>query len=161
MNVITATKSVLKNYAKFSGRASRSEFWYWALAQFLFLVVIAVLIQFIAPELQVWVNMLFALLFFVPNLSLQYRRLQDCNIHGAWCLIGYILIICFSLLRVVMLVQMQQGDFSLMLAYYEYLHSTPVVILQSVSVAYGIFLFVKSCTHGTDGDNKFGPEPED
>lgn len=161
MNILTATKSVLKNYAKFSGRASRSEFWYWALAQFLFLCILDIVILYIAPGLLLWVNLVFSLLLIVPNLAVQYRRLQDCNMHGAWCLIAYILSMYFLISRIVWQVLMSQGDFSSIAAYYEYVHSTPIVILSSVLGAYGIFLFVKNCTRGTDGDNKYGPEPED
>lgn len=159
MNMFTAIKSVLKNHAKFSGRASRSEYWWWILAQLLFFFILAILIQSIAPELLLWVSTVFMLLLFVPNLAVQYRRLQDCNIHGAWCLICYIPYLYFSISRIVWQVLMSQGDFSLIAAYYEYAVSASIVILQSVSGACGIFLLVKSCTRGTDGDNKYGPDP--
>lgn len=161
MNILTATKSVLKNYAKFSGRASRSEFWYWALAQLLFLLILYIVILCIAPGLFPWVNLVFSLLLIVPNLAVQYRRLQDCNMHGAWSLIAYVGNLYISILNIVGLRLNLQGDVSLIVVYYEYLHSTPIVILHSVLAAYLIFIFVKNCTRGTDGDNKYGPEPED
>lgn len=32
-NLLTAAKSVISKYAVFSGRATRSEYWYWVLGQ--------------------------------------------------------------------------------------------------------------------------------
>jgi|GEM_PF-1201937 len=81
-----------KNYSNFKGRSSRSEFWYFILANFiiylLFFVVIGVQDEsFGEDESNILLVGLFALLFpaivFIPFLSLCSRRLHD-NSTSFW-----------------------------------------------------------------------------
>ncbi|MEI9903428.1 MAG: DUF805 domain-containing protein [Asticcacaulis sp.] len=45
MNFVQAIQSAFKNYVKFDGRASRSEYWWFALFQILVLIIPDVLMQ--------------------------------------------------------------------------------------------------------------------
>jgi uncharacterized membrane protein YhaH (DUF805 family) len=85
MSFMQAVKSVLTNYVGFSGRARRSEFWWYVLFNVLVSIVAAIIggmIKF--PFLQTLVSL--ALL--LPSLAVGARRLHDTNRTGWWQLIG-------------------------------------------------------------------------
>ena len=107
MNIKEAVISVLKNWNNFTGRASRSEFWYFCLAYFL----IAILVSFIdvasgtadleSGQMEM-IDMTFGqmgiasvilnLFLLMPSLSVTSRRLQDRGYSGWWQL-SYITIL--------------------------------------------------------------------
>ncbi|MGO6681312.1 DUF805 domain-containing protein [Rhizobium leguminosarum] len=136
MGFTEAVRTVLKQkYATFSGRASRSEYWWFVL--FYVLALFALIIpSFIlafatsgggAPSpvhytVVIW--MLFTLAIFLPLTSLQVRRFHDRNISGWWYLALFIL----SFIP------------------YGILVTAPVTI-------------VVSMLPGTEGPNKFGVDP--
>ena len=87
MSFADAVRSALTRYAQFSGRARRSEYWYFGLAVFLASVVAAVLDQLIgAPVLA----LLVFLATLLPSLSVAVRRLHDTGRSGWWLLIGLV-----------------------------------------------------------------------
>jgi uncharacterized membrane protein YhaH (DUF805 family) len=74
-------------YAVFTGRASRSEYWWWTLAftiiYIAFLIVEAVLEKNSAAYLAVSIVFLvYALASIVPSYALLVRRLHDANLSG-------------------------------------------------------------------------------
>jgi uncharacterized membrane protein YhaH (DUF805 family) len=92
MTLQEAVKSVLANYANFSGRARRSEYWYWALA--VFIVEIIVLgVRAVSPTLGQLLYILVLLATLVPTLAVGVRRLHDTGRTGWWLLIALIPII--------------------------------------------------------------------
>lgn len=90
MGFFKAIGSGFGNYTNFSGRARRSEFWWWTLFAFLMgiLTVIPVL------------GWLIALAMLLPNLAMQVRRLHDTGHSGWWWFIGLIPIIGFIVLLI-------------------------------------------------------------
>ena len=79
MNFMEAISSFFQNYVNFSGRASRSEFWY----SYLFLIIVAV----IASVIDLVVNneiisSLWNLAVLLPTLAMTTRRLHDINRSG-------------------------------------------------------------------------------
>jgi len=79
---------VLERYAKFDGRAGRAEFWWFALANFLVIVALAILV---AVSNIFWVLYIgYALAVIVPSIAVAIRRLHDTNKSGWWLLIGII-----------------------------------------------------------------------
>lgn len=75
---------VLKKYAVFEGRASRSEYWFFALFNF----VISIAINVIEIPLQTAIlSWLYALAVLVPSLAVGARRLHDTGRSGWWLLI--------------------------------------------------------------------------
>lgn len=91
MNMLTATKSVLgKNYLKFSGRASRSEYWYYTLVRILLIILILLYHYFVFKSIGFLMLVLFQIFCFLPDLAVQFRRMQDCNINGLWFLLIYV-----------------------------------------------------------------------
>lgn len=85
MNFVDAVSSCLTNYATFNGRADRSEFWFFALFQFL----VSIVLNFLPY------GELGFLLLLLPSLAVGARRLHDIGMSGWWQLIvltgiGYI-----------------------------------------------------------------------
>lgn len=94
-----AVHSCFNQYATFSGRASRSEFWYWTL--FCFLVGLALgFMQGVVAGIQQGPGaqpsevpqMLVSLVTLLPGLAVTARRLHDTNRSGWWMLIGLTII---------------------------------------------------------------------
>ena len=75
------------NYADFSGRASRSEFW---LFQLLNIIALLFLCPFIligsggTRVVGIALLVFWLLIAFVPNLSVTVRRFHDHNVSGWW-----------------------------------------------------------------------------
>jgi uncharacterized membrane protein YhaH (DUF805 family) len=74
-------------YATFSGRSSRSAYWWWIL--FYVLVFIGASILDAAANTAAFAVLVW-LAFFLPNLAVLVRRLHDTDHSGWWVLIGLI-----------------------------------------------------------------------
>ncbi|PDV86829.1 DUF805 domain-containing protein [Rhizobium sp. H4] len=136
MGFTEAVRTVLKQkYATFSGRASRSEYWWFGLFYVLALfplAIVATVLAFLtsgggAPSpahytVVIW--MLFTLAMLLPLKSLQVRRFHDRSISGWW----YLALFALSFI--------------------------PYAIFLTVPVT-----IVISLLPGTEGPNKFGPDP--
>jgi uncharacterized membrane protein YhaH (DUF805 family) len=86
LNFVQAIQSGFSNYATFSGRAARSEFWYWTL--FSFVVQIAVLL--VDAELTEGIaGTLVSLALLLPTIAVGVRRLHDIDRTGWWWLISF------------------------------------------------------------------------
>jgi uncharacterized membrane protein YhaH (DUF805 family) len=79
-----------KNYINSAGRASRSEYWYWALFCFLGGVATQALDQVVVHK--PITNLIFVLATFVPSIAVAIRRLHDVNRKGTWLLISFTII---------------------------------------------------------------------
>ena len=92
MNMKEAVVSVLPNWNNFSGRACRSEFWYFILVVYLIQVIISIIeiatgmVDIESAEMGI-LSIIFTLLLFVPSLSVTARRLQDRGWSGWWQLL--------------------------------------------------------------------------
>ena len=76
-----AIVSCYSNYATFSGRASRSEYWFFTLYHFL---LVAICIALFSVGI---VRLLLAISFFaniLPSISVLVRRLHDTDRSGWW-----------------------------------------------------------------------------
>lgn len=120
MGPFGATKSVLSKYFTFSGRASRSEYWWWGLV---YLVILAALTfqdilsittrseAGLAPVTSFWdlSYVIFALLMAMPNLSVLVRRLHDTDRSGWWFFISFVPFIGGLWLLVLMILPSTSG----------------------------------------------------
>ena len=110
MNIKEAVVSVLKNWNNFSGRACRSEFWYFYLSYNLILILLGFVNLFFILNFTESAFFLFNIIYItfqfiiiIPYTSVASRRLQDRGISGWWQL-SYITIIgIFIILIIVML----------------------------------------------------------
>jgi len=81
---------VLKKYAVFSGRARRSEYWYFALFTVIASVVLAIVDSVLGTKTATGMGLLgglYSLGVLVPSLGVSVRRLHDTNRSGWWLLI--------------------------------------------------------------------------
>ena len=105
MGLVEAVKSVFGNYATFSGRARRSEYWFFYLfnliAVFVFMIVASIIGAIFgggkgaAGGLAVGyvLYILYGLAAFIPSLAVAVRRLHDTNRSGwnlLWCLLPFV-----------------------------------------------------------------------
>ncbi|MCI5112501.1 MAG: DUF805 domain-containing protein [Marivita sp.] len=100
-NIKTAVNTVLSKYATFTGRASRSEFWWWILAVFLTLIVVGIVDAILfgtGPEAGQPISALVSLGLLLPNIAVGARRMHDIGKSGWWLLIGLIPVIGFFVL---------------------------------------------------------------
>lgn len=114
-----AVKRFFKKYATFSGRASRSEYWRWMLANFVVISVLSTWTGIAAagsvdpqtgalasPGFMVpyALTMIWSLAILIPGIALLVRRLHDAGFSGWMALLGLIpivgglVILVFSLL---------------------------------------------------------------
>ena len=96
MNIKESFISVFVNWNNFSGRACRSEFWYFCLSVFLisFLLALVEVVSGIFNEEIGYglLSLLFQILVIIPSISVTSRRLQDRGISGWWQL-SYLIVI--------------------------------------------------------------------
>lgn len=91
MNLPNAVTSCLRNYANFSGRATRSEFWYWTLAYMMLMVPLSIVDEILNPGEQMgklsYVVAALTLALVIPNIAVSVRRLHDTDRSGWWIFI--------------------------------------------------------------------------
>lgn len=101
--------NVLKKYATFSGRATRSEYWYFVLIYsitYTILMGIDLAIGTFNQELMDkgsflgFLSTTYSLILFLPSLAVTVRRLHDINKSGWWVLFIFVPIIGFILLLI-------------------------------------------------------------
>jgi len=98
MNFAQAIGSVLRNYVGFSGRAPRSEYWYWALGMTIGGIVAAILDYAIFETQNGPINGVFSLAILLPSIAVGIRRLHDIDRTGWWTLIVFTVIGAFVLI---------------------------------------------------------------
>ncbi|WP_306628723.1 DUF805 domain-containing protein [Arthrobacter sp. B1I2] len=116
--IAAAVKRFFKKYATFSGRASRSEYWWWTLVSVSVSIVLSLIMSVMGmpdsdgqrPEFGAGAAVavsLFGLWFLaliVPSIALTVRRLHDSNKSGWWYfisavpIVGGIILLIFVLL---------------------------------------------------------------
>ena len=90
MNFQTSIKTCFSKFAVFSGRASRSEFWFFVLFGFLggiITVIIDVMILGYPYEENGPINLIFSVALIIPSIAVAARRLHDINKSGWWQLL--------------------------------------------------------------------------
>ncbi len=94
-------KVIFENYANFSGRARRSEYWYFVLMQLLIIFPISIIMilsivrlenggSFVGVVITIAILGLYSLATIVPRLAVTCRRLHDIDKSGWYYFIGLI-----------------------------------------------------------------------
>ena len=102
MNFAQAVSSVFKQYFVFSGRACRSEYWWFAL----FNTIVGIVLSIIFPVLY-WI---YALATIIPSTAVLVRRLHDTGKGAWWLLIGIVPLIGAVVLLVFAVTKGDDGD---------------------------------------------------
>lgn len=105
--------AVKQKYADFSGRARRSEYWYFILVYMLILIalsIVDVVMGWFSTDAGVGVlSGIYTLALLIPSLSVAVRRLHDTDRSGWWLLIGLIPLIGGIVLLVFFVQDSQAG----------------------------------------------------
>ena len=109
MSFTEAIRSVLNQYVGFSGRARRSEYWYWVLFYIIIGVIASLLDRAVFNSTNSWFSYIVGLALFLPGLAVAIRRLHDTSRSGWWVLIGLIPVIG-AIILIVFYVQDSHGD---------------------------------------------------
>lgn len=91
MDFSTAVKTCLSKYATFTGRAARSEYWWFVL----FAVIVNAILNVVDSTLFSGMggqplSMLFSLAILLPNIGVSIRRLHDLDKSGWWLLLVFL-----------------------------------------------------------------------
>ncbi|GAB3809780.1 DUF805 domain-containing protein [Micromonospora zhanjiangensis] len=96
MSFAAAVRSVFSQYVGFSGRARRSEYWWFLLFAILVGIVASVLDSALGTKFDGsasssgYIGLIVNLVFLLPSLAVSVRRLHDTDRSGWWILIGLI-----------------------------------------------------------------------
>jgi uncharacterized membrane protein YhaH (DUF805 family) len=101
------TTVLTQKYADFSGRARRSEYWWYALAAFVVYSLVYAVSMGIGTMVPYY---LVALAGLVPGLAVAVRRLHDTGKSGWFVLLGLIPFVGAIVLIVFMAMDSQPGD---------------------------------------------------
>jgi uncharacterized membrane protein YhaH (DUF805 family) len=95
MGIDDAVKLGFANYVNFSGRACRSEYWYW----FLFVILASGVIDswIVGPPI---ILTIFWLATLLPLVSVSFRRLHDLDRSGWWSLLNVVPVVGWIILIV-------------------------------------------------------------
>ena len=104
-----AIQSVFSKYATFSGRARRSEYWYFVLLQVIVTAVLNGLYSATESVAFSTILVLFDLALLVPSLAVCWRRLHDIGRSGAYYFFVLIPLVGWILLLVWMCQDSQPG----------------------------------------------------
>ena len=99
--MIQAYKNFFKGYADFTGRATRSDFWWvWLMNSILFLPLYIFWFQMALNDTEetdpilgvaiISVYMILAIVFFTPSLAVKVRRLRDAGLHWAFIFLYFV-----------------------------------------------------------------------
>ena len=106
--------SVLKNYARFGGRARRKEYWMFTLFNFIFLIIAMIIDNVVNTTVGKLPYGLFyslyAIAVLIPGLAVAVRRLHDVGKSGWMILIALIPIIGAIWLLVLMVTDSDPGE---------------------------------------------------
>ena len=172
----------LRNYATFSGRASRAEFWWFVL----FVVILFAVLYFLllgslvtagadaedAPSTGLLavvgvsgiIMFLLWLLLLIPSIAVQARRLHDTDRSGWWLGGFYLLYAVYIALWFgsvgSLAMGMGGGDLTTAGSSSAFMGlMIAAMIVGFVLFIYMVVLLVFYCMPGTPGANRFGPDP--
>jgi uncharacterized membrane protein YhaH (DUF805 family) len=87
MNFSDSIKLGFSNYVNFTGRACRSEYWYWVLFTVIVSIVTFVIDSIIGASVT---STIWELATILPSIAIGVRRLHDTDRSGWWILLGLI-----------------------------------------------------------------------
>ncbi len=161
MNMIEAVGTCFKKYFKFSGRARRSEFWYWVLFSILATILMGILDLIVFPSLAEQdlgpFDSFFTLGTLIPGLAVGWRRMHDTGRSGWWIGGFYLFIIAFLVFVFVQFGAEVFDDASSMSGSDSLFWLLPIVIM----FGWAITILVFFCFDSQEGHNKYGENPKD
>ena len=116
MNIKEAIVSVIKNWDNFSGRACRSEFWYFYLSYCLTITLLGFVDLFLLYNSTAPISFLFnityiifQIVFIIPFISVTSRRLQDRGLSG-WYQLFYFTIVLIPVIFILLMLPAKEDE---------------------------------------------------
>ena len=142
MNLVQAIRSCFRQYAGFSGRAPRSEYWWWIF------FVGAVNGIFVLGDIGVG-SFVVLVVTFLPTLAVTVRRLHDGGWTGWWAAF-------VAVFNAFYIYGLWVGAYGFGVA----MGASNLFLFSFVVSAAGVLLvFVRMLVSGSRGTNRFGPDP--
>jgi len=186
MSFKQAVSTCLANYADFSGRARRSEYWWFSL--FIFLVVLVLMapvavmayleesggvnmdaggwpVAFLITSIMALIGALFVLGMLIPSLAVQVRRLHDTGRSGWWVVWNIVLSLLAAFVPMFaygfgQAMDMDSIDTITRIGEVALLPGILVVVTQLGEWILEIILLVFSLLDSDKGENQYGPSPK-
>jgi uncharacterized membrane protein YhaH (DUF805 family) len=143
-------KVVRDNYANFSGRARRSEYWYYILCSVIISMILGLADYFIGFQINV-LRGIYGLAVFIPGLAVLVRRMHDIGRSG-WFIFTFLIpfLIGVVWIRIVtesVFANLETSTFGILI---------PLLL----TLGGAIWMLVLLCKDGNTGVNKYGPDPK-
>lgn len=107
MSFADAIRSCFTQYVGFSGRARRSEYWFWTL----FAIIVGAVAGGISGAMHAQIiSTIVSLALFLPGLAVAARRLHDTNRSAWWLLIALVPLVGAVVLIVFLVQDSVPGD---------------------------------------------------
>ena len=158
MTFAQSIATCFSKYATFSGRASRSEFWWFYLFTIILSVIFTIIEESAEPVLILyWIVQLGLTL---PTLAVSARRLHDTNRSGWWILLPFV---GFGVLIMFLYPDYSGADSFIqmvgMMLVFEMV-SEMVFIFSGIWIfAWWIVLLIFMALKSSPGENRYGPQP--
>jgi uncharacterized membrane protein YhaH (DUF805 family) len=114
MDFMTAVRTCFSKYVDFSGRARRSEFWYFVLFTFLVGIVTNIVDAILGTDYDTGsgglISTVVSLGLLLPSVAVAVRRLHDIDKSGWWILIGIIPIVGWIIVIIWYCTDTKPGD---------------------------------------------------
>jgi uncharacterized membrane protein YhaH (DUF805 family) len=155
MGFFEAISVCFSKYFDFSGRAARSEFWYFRLFIVIYSTTLNIAVKLFADAAPnqnfAWFILALSAAVIIPDLSVQVRRLHDRDLSGFWLLPIYVLIpgAFFSVFYLNDQVNEQVTS----------AQQDGIVMLGIVWVIWLLGILIIDMLPGTSGANKYGMDP--
>lgn len=105
---------VIKQYAVFSGRARRREFWIFTIFNMIFIIITMELDNILGLTIGEFpfgfIYFIYAIVVFIPSIAVSVRRMHDIGKSGWMLLIGFIPVLGAIWLIVLTLTDSQFGE---------------------------------------------------
>lgn len=147
MNFQNAIKSGFKNWKNHSGRASRSEYWYWILAGILIDIFCEIIDMSLGFNENGYISYLAITVLIIPSVNMSIRRLHDLDFGGWWFALFSTIALASCMLFIYYVID-TDGEIS-----------KGILSLLILAVFSYFFFFGFACKRGTKGTNRFGRDP--
>ena len=187
MSFKEAVSTCFSKYATFTGRARRSEYWWFSLFSLLVILipVIAIILSTIGlggkefPEdftvagaiivaLSVLAIVVISLALLLPSLAVSTRRLHDTGRSGWWLVVYYVIYAVADILEMFLpdIYKVFDGkETGFFNAIAELFHASPVgfsvlTALHLLTIGLGVTIFIFYLLDSHKGENQYGPSPK-
>lgn len=169
MEPVEAVKTCLRKFFDFTGRARRSEYWWFVLFTFIISWVFSFLGNLHTAF--TFIGLLVGLVLFIPQFSAMTRRLHDTGRSGWWAVVTYLALLVFYGAFAVMLLPhakelMTDGDdMKLVMTMANAVQESPVAMTVAaisgvISSVMAIITLVFTVLDSHWTENKYGPSPK-